>query len=114
MATERDKNFIAQAIHHLMNADIHQLQGIKFLRAFVEGNTQLIDNELSKLGFDIPNEMQRKDIGRICSKMQRQWLDSRSTSSAHNNEINCECHLCLLDKLKEYAMHNTLKQTRNV
>lgn len=105
MSTEREVHFLTQALHHLINADTYQSQGIKFLRAFIEKDFEYVDKELIKLGFS--NEEDHKEYNKkieiIYNKMRRQWLDSKS-NTVHKEENNCECHLCLLQKLRNCAI----------
>ncbi len=104
MATKRELNFLTQALHHLVKTDAHLSQGARYLRAFVNQDDKQIDKVLVHLGFKLPDDKLRKEIGLIYSKMKRQWKDSRSLSH-HTEVVDCDCHLCLLDKLRDYALN---------
>ncbi len=103
MLAEKDKDFLTMGLHHLRRADTYLFQGIKFLMAVIAQDRDAIERELSKIyGYENPEEC-KHEIGRITSKLKRQWLDSRTTKTRHKDEPGCECHLCLIEKLKQHA-----------
>jgi hypothetical protein len=103
MLAKKDRDFLTMGLHHLRRADTCLFQGIKFLIAVIERDQDVIEQELLKIyGHDNPEEYKR-EIGRITNKLKRQWLDSRTTKTHHSDEPGCECHLCLIEKLKQHA-----------
>lgn len=93
---------VAQALHHFLNADTHAFQGMKYIRAFIAKDSEYVDKQLSKFGYDETDTEQKKEITRLYNKARRQWLDSRSTMT-HKTDVLCDCQLCILEKLRDFA-----------